>query len=208
MKFIELAAEKRDKVGKGISRTLRSEKRIPGVIYGKNTEAVNVSVLSKDLEKAIKATDTMEVFIKLEVGSESYQAMLKELQVDILNGKYIHADFLTIENDQVLDFKVPIEVVGEEDCAGIADGGILQIVRRELDLRCTVDSMPESIKVDISELGLGESVHIEDLDLGEGIEIFTDVNFTVVNVVAPATEDSSDEEDEDGEVAADSEGAE
>lgn len=202
MKFIELAAEKRDKTGKGICRTLRSEKKIPGVIYGKNTEAINIALGLKDLENAVKDTKTMEVFLDLKVDSNVYRAMLKELQVDIISGSYLHADFLTIEKGQVLEFKVPVEVVGEAACAGISDGGILQIVRRELDVRCTPENMPEVIKVDISELAMGESIHIEDINLGEDVEVVTEVNFTVINIVAPA---SSDEEDEE---AADAEGAE
>lgn len=201
MKFIELAAEKRDNTGKGTCRKLRAEKKIPGVIYGKNTEAVNIALSSTDLEKAVKDTQTMEVFLDLKVGSELYKAMLKELQVDILNGSYIHADFLTIERDQVLDFKVPVEIVGENVCPGISDGGILQIVRRELDVRCIPENMPEVIKVDISALAVGESIHIEDVDLGKDIEVVTDVNFTVVNVIAPASSTEDEEEDADAEGA-------
>eukprot|EP00767_Chilomastix_cuspidata_P007677 gnl/Chilomastix_cuspidata/8442.p3 GENE.gnl/Chilomastix_cuspidata/8442~~gnl/Chilomastix_cuspidata/8442.p3 ORF type:complete len:158 (+),score=17.76 gnl/Chilomastix_cuspidata/8442:1510-1983(+) len=138
----------------------------------------------------------MEVFLKLTLGSDDYQVMLKELQVDILNGRYLHADFLTITNDQVLDFRVPVEIVGDEKCPGTEDGGLLQILRRELDIRCTVQNIPESIKVDVSSLGLGESIHIDEIDLGENLEVFTDVNFTVVTIVAPAVEEGEGDEEE------------
>lgn len=197
MKFIELEAQKREERGKQAGRALRREKRIPAVIYGRKTEAIAVSVSATELDKAIKRTETMEVFLKLSIGSDNYQVMLKELQSDFVNGKFIHADFLTIEKDQVLDFRVPVEVVGEEACPGIEQGGMLQILRRELDVRCTVDNIPESIQIDISELGMGDSVHIEEIELGENLEVFTDVNFTVVTIVTPAAEEP--EEGEEGE---------
>lgn len=205
MKFIELEAQERTEKGKQAGKALRKEKRIPAVIYGRNTEAKAISVSSTELDKAIKKTQTMEVFLKLSLAGESYQVMLKELQADFVNGKFIHADFLTIEKNQVLDFRVPVEVVGEDVSPGIEQGGMLQILRREIDVRCTVDNIPESIKVDVSNLGPGDSVHIEDVEIGENIEVFTDVNYTVATIVAPA---SSDEEGEEEAAEAEAEGVE
>ncbi|MDY0362538.1 MAG: 50S ribosomal protein L25/general stress protein Ctc [Desulforegulaceae bacterium] len=201
MKFIELEAQERKEKGKQAGKALRREKRIPAVIYGAKTQAISVSVSSTDLDKAIKKTETMEVFLKLNLGSENYQVMLKELQSDFVNGKFIHADFLTIEKDQVLDFRVPVEVVGDDVCPGIEHGGMLQILRREIDVRCTVDNIPESIKVDISELGLGDSVHIDSIEFGNELEVFKDVNFTVVTIVAPAGEVGEEGEEESAEKA-------
>lgn len=201
MKFIELEAQERKEKGKQAGKALRREKRIPAVIYGAKTQAIPVSVSSTDLDKAIKKTETMEVFLKLNLGSENYQVMLKELQSDFVNGKFIHADFLTIEKDQVLDFRVPVEVVGDDVCPGIEHGGMLQILRREIDVRCTVDNIPESIKVDISELGLGDSVHIDSIEFGNELEVFKDVNFTVVTIVAPAGEVREEGEEESAEKA-------
>jgi large subunit ribosomal protein L25 len=200
VKFIALETEKRENKGKAIAKALRREEKIPGVVYGKNTDSFSVAVNSRELEKAVKETDTMEVFLELNTGSDKYQVMLKELQVDIINGKYIHADFLTIEENQEIDFRVPVEIVGEAACPGIVEGGMLQTLRRELDVRCTVANMPESIKVDISELGPGESVHIFDVDLGENVQIFTEVNFTIATIVAPAASaDAEEGEDEEAE---------
>jgi large subunit ribosomal protein L25 len=201
LKFIELEAQERKEKGKQAGKALRREKRIPAVIYGAKTQAIPVSVSSTDLDKAIKKTETMEVFLKLNLGSENYQVMLKELQSDFVNGKFIHADFLTIEKDQVLDFRVPVEVVGDDVCPGIEHGGMLQILRREIDVRCTVDNIPESIKVDISELGLGDSVHIDSIEFGNELEVFKDVNFTVVTIVAPAGEVREEGEEESAEKA-------
>jgi len=201
LKFIELEAQERKEKGKQAGKALRREKRIPAVIYGAKTQAISVSVSSTDLDKAIKKTETMEVFLKLNLGSENYQVMLKELQSDFVNGKFIHADFLTIEKDQVLDFRVPVEVVGDDVCPGIEHGGMLQILRREIDVRCTVDNIPESIKVDISELGLGDSVHIDSIEFGNELEVFKDVNFTVVTIVAPAGEVGEEGEEESAEKA-------
>jgi len=195
LKFIELEVQERKEIGKQIGRALRREKRIPAVIYGRKTESFAVSVSAPELEKAIKKTDTMEVFLKLNIGSGSYQVMLKELQSDFVNGKFIHADFLTIEKDQLLDFRVPVEVVGEEACPGIDQGGMLQILRREIDVFCTVDNLPESIKIDISELELGAAVHIDEIVFGDELDVNTEVNFTVVTIVAPDAEEGDDEEE-------------
>lgn len=195
MKFIELEVQERKEKGKQAGKALRREKRIPGVVYGRKTEPVSISLNSSELDKAIKKTETMEVFLKLKLDSVNYQVMLKELQTDFVNGKFLHADFLTIENDQVLDFRVPVEIFGEDSCLGIEHGGMLQILRREIDVRCTVDNLPESIKIDISGLGLGDSIHIEELEFGTDLEVNTDVNYTVVTIVAPVSEDSEDGEE-------------
>lgn len=208
MKFIALDVEERHEKGKSISKALRRENKIPGVIYGKNAEPKPIAVNTTLLEKVVKDTSTMEVFLELSTGKETFQVMLKELQADIVNEKYIHADFLILEKDKAIDFRVPVEIVGEESCVGIENGGMLQTLRRELDVRCTVENMPGSIKVDVSKLDVGESIHIEDIDLGENVEIFTDVNFTVATMVATAsgTDDDSEESDAGEEApAADSE---
>ncbi|MDY0133084.1 MAG: 50S ribosomal protein L25/general stress protein Ctc [Desulforegulaceae bacterium] len=198
MKFIEIEALERKETGKQAGKALRRDKRIPAVIYGRKTEALPVSVNTIDLEKAIKKTDTMEVFLKVALGSNTYQAMIKELQADVVSGKFLHADFLTIEKDQVLDFRVPVEVFGEEECPGIENGGMLQILRREIDVRCTADNIPESVKIDVSELELGDAVHIEEIEFGPEVEVDKEVNYTVLTIVAPDAEEPEEEElDED-----------
>jgi large subunit ribosomal protein L25 len=209
LKFIELEAKKRDLFGKKAGRRLKSEKRIPGIVYGKDMESVAVSVNAPELEKAMNITDTMEIFLKLKVESEEYQVMLKELQTNVVNGNFIHADFLTIKSNQVLDFKVPVEIVGEEECPGVEEGGMLQILRRELDIRCTVNNIPESITIDVSKLVIGDSVHIEDVILGDNLEVDTEVNYTVVTVVAPTLEEEDEEEaEEEGEEGSEEESEE
>lgn len=192
MKFIALEVEERKEKGKSICKALRRENKFPGVIYGKNADPISVSVDSALLEKAVKDTNTMEVFLCLTIGKETYEVMLKELQVDIINGKYIHADFLVIDKDKAMDFKIPVKVVGDDVCPGIKEGGLLQTLRRELDVRCAVAKMPEVITIDISELNGGDSVHINDIDLGEGVEVVTEVNFTVVTIVSTASADAEE----------------
>ncbi|MGM0418779.1 MAG: 50S ribosomal protein L25/general stress protein Ctc [Thermodesulfobacteriota bacterium] len=208
MKFIELEAKKRDVFGKKAGRRLKAEKRIPGIIYGKDMESVPLSLNAPDLEKAMNATDTMEIFLKLKVESDVYQVMLKELQTNVVNGNFVHADFLTIKSNQVLDFKVPVEIVGEEECPGTEEGGLLQILRRELDIRCTVNNIPESITVDVSKLEIGDSVHIEDIILGDNLEVDTEINYTVVTVVAPTLEEDEEETEEEGEETSEEESEE
>jgi large subunit ribosomal protein L25 len=123
-------------------------------------------------------------------------AMVKELQTEPVSRQFIHVDFYEVAMDQKMLFRVPVEVVGKSP--GAEEGGMLQVIRRELDVYCLPSNIPDSIKIDVSGLGIGDAVHVEEISLVDNIEIPAETNFTVVTVVGMAAEEVPEEEVEEG----------
>ncbi|WP_321495428.1 50S ribosomal protein L25/general stress protein Ctc [uncultured Desulfobacter sp.] len=200
MELIELNAAKREGTGKGAARKLRAKNAIPGIVYGAKSEPVKVSVDVHTFDKVIRENGTTGLFFDLKVeGDAGKMVMLKEIQMDPFGLRYQHIDFHQIDMDALVSVVVPVETEGV--CVGVKDGGMLQIIRRELEVVCKPKDTPESVKLDISALEIGDSIHVADIDLGAEIEIPFDSNFTVVTIVPPES-GSGDDEGEDSEVGA------
>jgi large subunit ribosomal protein L25 len=196
MELIELSVAKRESTGKGAARKLRADNVIPGIIYGAKIEPVKVSIDVNTFDKVIREHGTTGLFFDLKVeGETGRMVMLKEIQMDPFGLRYLHIDFHEIDMDATVSIVVPVEVEGIS--AGVKEGGMVQIIRRDLEVICKPKDTPESIKLDISELEIGDSIHVADIDLGAEIEIPFDTNFTVVTIVPPES-GSDDEEGEEG----------
>jgi large subunit ribosomal protein L25 len=177
---------------------MRAAEVIPAIVYGAKTEPVKLAVEAPVFDKIIRDNGTTGLFFELKVdGGKEKMVMLKEIQMDAFGLKYLHIDFHEIDMDAKVSVTVPVETEGV--AAGAKEGGLLQIIRRELDILCKPKHTPESIVLDISELNIGDAIHVEDLDLGEAIEIPHEVNFTIATVVPPATSSEGVEEEEEGE---------
>ncbi|MBC2696094.1 MAG: 50S ribosomal protein L25/general stress protein Ctc [Desulfobacteraceae bacterium] len=189
MELIELKANIRNFVGKGQARALRRAEKIPAVLYGPETEAVLLSVSVKDLEKALKKSTANQAILNLTIHNgenTSRPAMLKELQIHPVSRNYQHIDFYEISMDRKIKIKVPVAVKGKSQ--GVEEGGILQIIRRELEILCLPAEIPETIDIDITDLDIGDSIHVKEIPLHGDIEIPADVNFTVITIVSPKAE--------------------
>lgn len=188
MELFELKANIRSKTGKGISRELRRNEAIPATLYGPKTEPVNLSVDAKTFELAFKKRESAKVLVNLSVtddqGAEMKKcpAIVKDVQLAPLSKELLHADFLEIDLNKKMNVLVPVETFGKSK--GVEFGGTLQVARRELEVFCLPLDIPESIKLDISGLGMNDSIHVKDISI-PGLELPSDVNFTVVTVVAP-----------------------
>lgn len=209
MEKLELTTKVRTTVGNGPARELRRQGSIPAVFYGPETESIMLSVPSKALELITKSANIGQLLLKLTIeGDESTTktAMVRELQVHPLSGNPIHVDFYEVDMDRKIVVSIPIVTVGK--CKGVEVGGMLQLVRRELEVLCLPNEIPESIVVEVSDLDIGDSLHVDEIELGENIELpSADVNFTVITVLAPVAEEEEEEEElEEGEEGA--EGAE
>ncbi|WDP85468.1 MAG: 50S ribosomal protein L25 [Desulfobacter sp.] len=199
MELIELNAKTRETKGKGAARKMRADNAIPAIVYGAKTEPLKLSVDTSVFDKIIRDNGTTGLFFNLNIeGGQEKMVMLKQLQMDAFGLKYLHVDFHEIDMDAKVSVSIPVETTGE--CAGVKEGGMLQIIRRELDILCKPKDTPESIVLDIAELAIGDAIHVEDIDLGASIEIPHEVNFTVLTVVPP-TADTSDVEEEDEDLA-------
>ena len=209
MEKIELQATVRKSVGNGPARVLRRAGQIPAVLYGRKTDPVLLSVNTKDLEVILKQGSFGQFILNLVIQNGKKMtkaAMIKELQTHPLSGQLIHVDFYEIDMDRKIKVMIPVVTTGHS--VGVEEGGLLNIVRRELEVLCLPGDIPETIEIDISELTMGDSIHLEDVPLGENVEIASDVNYTVVTVLSPKVEEEEVEEEEGEELEEGEEGAE
>jgi large subunit ribosomal protein L25 len=194
---IELQATVRKSVGNGPARSLRRSGQIPAVLYGPKLEPVLLSVNIKDLENVLKQGNAFQVILNLVIQNgkkKTKAAMIRELQTHPVSGNFIHIDFYEIDMKRQIKVMVPVITTGQS--VGVELGGMLNIVRREVELLCLPGDIPEAIEIDITDLDIGDSIHIEDIPLGENVEIAADVNFTVVTVLSPKVEEEVVEEEE------------
>ena len=196
-----LVAEVRDATGKGAARKLRAAGRIPAVVYGRGTESRAISVDPKALVQLLQKSDAgMNTLIELSVDGTAKTVLVKELQRDPVRGRPLHTDFYLVDLDQKVEVSVPIHLTGR--APGVELGGILDHPLREIELECLPRAIPESIDVDVSALDVGDSIHVRDLELPEGVSVQSDVNLAVASVVAPVVvEEPVAEEVEEGEEA-------
>jgi large subunit ribosomal protein L25 len=195
---IELKAHIRTTTGNGPARALRREGMIPAVLYGPKIEPVKLSINTKELEHILKAENIGQALFNLSIGDDetvTKTAMIRELQTKPVSGEFIHADFYEVAMDRKIIVNVPVVAIGQSK--GVELGGILQIIRRELEVLCYPGEIPESIEIDITDLDIGDSLHVEEIPLKEGVEVPADVNFTVLTISSPKVEE--EEEEEEGE---------
>lgn len=210
MELIDLTGSIRSGRGKSAARALRKSELLPAVIYGPEMEPVPVSVPTYAFSEIIRKNGTTGIFIKLVVEGDdkaSRTVMLKDLQMDTFRLNYLHADFQEISLDNTVTVSIPVETTGESK--GEQEGGMVQVIRRELDVICRPADAPDSIVIDITDLDIGDSVHVESIDLGADVEIPHEVNFTVLTVVPPtASEQEATEDDEDLDIDVDADAEE
>lgn len=207
MDFIDLSAHIRTKRGKGPARTLRSEGRVPAVLYGPGVESLALTVEKHDLDLVLKKGNIGQILLNLKIhngDTVTRKAMIKELQTQPVSGRYLHVDFYEVALDRKITVEIPVSTVGH--AKGVELGGVLQFIRHELEVLCFPHEIPETIVVDISDLGIGDSVHVEEIPLPEGAEILADSNFTVLTVVSPKAEEEAEEAEEEGEEGEEEEG--
>lgn len=197
MEFIDLKAMKRTNTGKGAARKLRQSDQIPAVLYGKGIDSLLLTLAIKDLDIIFREHGRARLFFNLIIDGESTsrKAFLKELQVDTVSGQYCHMDIHQISMDQTLRLTIPVVTTGQS--IGVESGGLLQIIRRELEIICLPQNIPESIEVDVTNLDIGASFHVSELSLPEGLTVPYDVDFTILTVVQPKGYDETGEEEEE-----------
>jgi large subunit ribosomal protein L25 len=207
LELLELNAVTRTDTGKGQSRTLRREGRLPAVLYGPNTDSVMLSISLGELEDIVKGGSAGQALLSISVdgAKEPRTAMIKELQVSPLSRDYLHVDFYEVDMKNKIHVMVPVTTTGKS--VGIEVGGMLQLIRRELEVLCMPGDIPEFIEIDITELNIGDSVHVEDVQLEGDVEIPHDVDFTILTILS-ATMAEEEVEEEEEELEEGEEGAE
>ena len=203
MSTLKITAEARESTGKGVARKLRQAGKIPAVLYGKGQGGFSLSLDSYELNLLLSTAGARTSVLELEVkdgGKDSKKnVLIKEVQKHPFKDLILHMDLLEIALDQEITVKVPIEIVGTAKGVKI-DGGILEMKRRELEISCLPDIIPNSITVDVTELEIGDTIHVESVTVGKGITLIYDVNFTILTVIAATVEAEPEEELEGEEV--------
>jgi len=189
MKSTQLKAVKRNKAGKGASRANRREGLIPAVIYGDKKPPVMIALEEKVLvaEMAKKGLWTRQYEISAD--GESFHVLCQDIQKHPVSSRPIHADFLRISKNSVLTLDIPLEFVGEATAPGIKKGGVLNIVHRTLEIKCTPDNIPESFVIDLSSAEIGDSFLASAVKLPNGVKLTATEDFTVATIVTPTQEE-------------------
>jgi large subunit ribosomal protein L25 len=208
---MNLKANLRERVGNGPARELRRGGKVPAILYGPKTEPLKLSIEKAALEPVFKAGAVAQKLLKLTIEGDAKgrNVMIKELQRHPVSQNLLHLDLYEVSMDQKIKVMVPVTTTGKS--VGVEMGGMLQIIRRELEVLCLPDQIPENITIDITDLDVGDSFHVEDLQLDENIEVPAEVNFTILTILSTkveAAEEAAGEEGEEGEAAEGVEAAE
>lgn len=185
-----LHVKMRETAGKGTARKLRAAGRIPGVCYGRSIDPMAVHLDPRALEQLLARGDAgMNTLFDLKVeGGGDYDGkpvLVKDLQRDPVHGVPLHADLYAVDLQKKITVSVPLQLTGTAEGVSM-EAGILDHSLRELELECLPTAIPKEIRVDVSALGLGDSLHVRDVALPEGVTLLSDLNLSIVSVVAPA----------------------
>jgi large subunit ribosomal protein L25 len=202
---LTLPAEARERAGKGASRALRREGRVPAVIYGGKEEPTTIHVEEKELVRQLMTGHFMNSIVKIELGGETIRTLPKDVALHPVTDRPTHADFFRLSRDSKVEVQIPVVFTGEEQSPGLKKGGVLNVVRHELDLVCEADKIPGEIEISVEGKEVGDSIHISDVTLPEGSESAIDRDYTIATLVAPSALKKSEDEaaDEDTDVPAD-----
>ena len=206
----ELAVEVREGTGKGPARRLRASGRVPAVCYGRGAKSLGISLDPLALDQLLKgSTAGMNTLIALQVeGGGEYHGkpmLVKELQRNPVSQQILHADLYAVNLQEAIQVSVPIHLEGSPE--GVKMGGILDQTLREVELECMPQAIPEELRLDVSELLVGQSLHVRDLSIPEGATLLSDLDLSVVTVATPAVEEEPVAEAVEGEPLAEGEEA-
>lgn len=198
METLSLKASPREAVGNGPSRVLRRNGKIPAILYGAKIEPIKLSIEKTALEPIFKSGSVSQKLLNLEIADDGgkRRVMIKDMQRHPVSRRLQHLDLYEVAMDKKVRVMVPVMTVGKP--IGVEMGGMLQIIRRELEVMCLPDNIPQSITIDVSTMDVGHSFHVNDLKLEDGIDVPADVNFTILTLLGG----KRDEEAGDGDASA------
>ncbi len=207
MNINELRAQTRTTRGNSPARALRRDGRVPAVLYGRHIAPSAISILSHDLDVIVKRGGLGRSVFNLLVDESTSPkpVLIKELQTHPVSRAYLHVDLYEVAMDRKIRVNVPLVVTG--NAIGVENGGMLQIIRRELEVSCLPNEIPENVTLDVSGLDIGDALHVEDIQLTGNVEIPHDENFTILTISSPTREAAGAEEGEAGAAAEAGQGA-
>ncbi|GAB1582592.1 MULTISPECIES: 50S ribosomal protein L25/general stress protein Ctc [Phyllobacteriaceae] len=183
----ELKAEARERVGKGSARELRRNGKVPAVIYGDKQPPLSIALSYKDVYLKIHGGGFKTTIATIDVDGKKIQVLPKDYQLDPVRDFPVHVDFLRVSEKSVVQVNIPVHFINEEAAPGIKRGGVLNIVRHEIEATVPANAIPDFIEVDLTGHQLGDSIHISAVKLPEGVTpVIQDRDFTIATIAAPA----------------------
>ena len=193
---LKLPAELRERAGKGASRELRRNGRIPAVIYGGKEDATPIHVEEKLLMKQLMTGHFTNSIVMVEIDGKPTRTIPKDVALHPVSDRPLHVDFLRLSKGAKIEVNIPVVFINEEESPGLRKGGVLNVVRHELELICEVDKIPGEIQIDVTGTEVGDAIHISSIVLPEGsVSAITDRDYTIVTLVAPSALKSSEPDD-------------
>ena len=205
-----ISAEQRERVGKGSARAVRRAGHIPAVIYGDKKEPISITLESREITKIVHQPGIFGRLLDIEISGSKHTVLTRDIQFHPVTDNVLHMDFLRISGSAKVAVAIAVDFINEDECPGIKVGGVLNVVRYEVELLCPATTIPEKIIVDLQGLKIGDSVHISTIELPDGVTpTITDRDFTIATIASPGggvknEDDESDGEDE-GEEASEAE---
>ncbi|KRA83283.1 50S ribosomal protein L25/general stress protein Ctc [Altererythrobacter sp. Root672] len=184
---LTLPAELRERAGKGASRALRRDGRVPAVIYGGKDEPIAIHVEERVLSRQLNTGHFMNSIVMLEIGGKTVRTLPKDVALHPVSDRPLHVDFFRLTKNAKVEVAVPVVFVNEDASPGLKKGGVLNVVRHDLELVCEADKIPSEVQLDVTGLDIGDSIHISNVALPQGSEsAITDRDFTIATIVAPS----------------------
>ena len=198
-----MEAETRSGAGTGAARAVRRTGKVPGIVYGPECENMKIALPGRALEREALRPGFFAQLFELKVDGSSMDVLARDLQLHPVTDAILHVDFLAVKAGSTVAVAIPVVFVNEEACDGLRRGGVLNVVRHEVELYCPADAIPEALTVDLAGLDIGASVHIGAVALPEGVTpVIDDRDFTVATVAAPTVAADIVEDEEEEEVEA------
>ena len=195
-----ISAEQRERVGKGSARAVRRSGRVPAVIYGDKKEPLGINMSSREITKIVHQPGIYGRLLNIEVGGKKNTVLTRDIQFHPVSDVIMHMDFLRVSGSAKVAVGIPVEFINEDTCPALKIGGVLNVVRHEVELNCPATDIPEKITIDLDGLKIGDSIHISAIELPEGVEpTITDRDFTVATLQSPGGGVKNEDEDVEGE---------
>ena len=207
--ILSIAAQKRDRAGKGNARSLRGAGRVPAVIYGEKKDPESISIAINDITKLYNTGRILSTLLDVDIEGKKHRVIARDVQLHPVRDTILHADFLRLGKGAKIAVEVPVRFLNEETCPGLKSGGVLNVVRYTVELNCPADNIPVDIELDLIEASMGDSLHISEVTLPDGCEpVISDRDFTIATIAAPAAIRSDAAENEEGAEDPEGEGGE
>jgi large subunit ribosomal protein L25 len=197
----QLSVSAREQTGKGATRALRRAAFVPATLYGGDEAAASLSLSSRDLTQELEQGGFYTRIYDLNLDGKKIRALPRDVQHHPVSGAPYHVDFMRVTDRTKIRVWVPVHFANEETCVGLREGGVLNIVRHEIEMHCTAGAIPSELVVDLVPFALGDSIHIDAVDLPQGVRPVIERNFTIATIAAPSALRSEAEEAAEAEAA-------